>query len=97
MGRFSTDSFYRRWRYNACGAPSPSEKKRVFPIVRRVVSPKIKKGKGVESDLHNLLANELHSSWKEEDHEVDRRVVSGACKATAIQSSPKKSYHFFHP
>lgn len=56
---------------------------------------KSRKGKGL--NLHNLLANELHSSWKEEDHEIDRRVVSGACKATAIQSSSKKSYHFFHP
>ena len=75
--------------------PRLQRKRDCFPTFVGLCRRKSRKGKGL--NLHSLLANELHSSWKEEDHEIDRRVVSGACKATAIQSPPKKSYHFFHP
>ena len=45
---FSTDSFTAFGGIMRAVLPC-LQKKRLFPIVRRVVSPKIKKGKGVES------------------------------------------------
>ena len=72
--------------------PCLRKRKRLFPFMRRDVSPKIRKGKGVES---STIFNAMSFTHRGGKRSSDHRAVGGACKTTALNI--KKSYHFFHP
>lgn len=63
--------------------PCLRKRKRLFPFMRRDVSPKIRKGKGVES---STIFNAMSFTHRGGKSSSDHRAVGGACKATAINT-----------
>ena len=83
MGRFSTDSFTLVGGKMRAVLPCLRKRKRLFPFMRRDVSPKIRKGKGVES---STIFNAMSFTHRGGKSSSDHRAVGGACKATAINT-----------